>query len=171
MTRFDNRDVAFDVPDGWEDMTVVAFHAPQAPGSVFATNVTLSRVERKPTATLPIYATQQIANLSSTLPNFELVSQRDVTFGGRPAVELFFHWRADEQAIAQRITIFERKGGVWSFAASALRDLYEQNLPGFDRIATTLKFGDEPAAPPTGNTAPPSLRGGDRGGLDKPRGW
>lgn len=171
MTRFDNRDVAFDVPEGWNDRTILAFEGPKPAGARFATNVTLSRVEAQPVSSLAAFVVQQIANLSSTLPHFELISQRNVTFGGLPAIELFFHWRAEDYALSQRITVFERKGVLWSFAASALRDVFEEALPGFDRIASTLKFvGEVPPGPPSGSL-PPASGSSDRGGLERPRGW
>lgn len=162
MPRFDNRDLAFDAPDGWEDRSVVAFEAPKLPGIPFATNVTLMRVETKP-MTLATFATQQVANLASALPKFELASQRNVTFAGMPAIELLYHWQPPDGGITQRITVFQRGGKIWSFTASCIRGAFEQNVALFDKIASTIQFADAPntvgaplphAAPPPPHAAP-----------------
>lgn len=155
MPRFDNRDVAFDAPDAWEDRTVIAFEAPKPHGVPFATNVTLMRAESK-AIPLATFASQQIANLAAGLPKFELVSQKNVTFGGLPAIELLFHWAPPDGGITQRITIFERKGAIWSFTASAMRTAFAQQLPTFEKIIASIQFAAGPAGPPSGGSLPPA---------------
>ena len=170
MPRFDNRDVAFDSPEGWEDRTVIAFEAPKGPRVPYATNVTLMSVESKPISP-GTFATQQVANLSAGLPKFDLLSQKNASFGGLPAIELLYNWAPPDGAITQRMTIFERGGKIWSFTCSALRSAFQQNLPMFDRIAASIQFAG--AAPPGSPAGTPSSQSG--GSLpplpEKPRGW
>lgn len=162
MPRFDNRDVAFDAPEGWEDRTIIAFEAPKAAHShgVYPTSISLILVEKKPVS-LSTFATQQVAHLATALPKFELVSQQNVTFGGLPAIELLFNWQLSDGGVTQRMTIFERVGKVWSFTCSALRGAFDQNVPAFDRIARSIKFADGAPAPSSGGGGfPPSSGGG-----------
>ena len=175
MPRFDNRDVAFDSPEGWEDRTIIAFEGPRAAHlhGVYPTSVTLIPVEKKPVP-LSTFATQQIAQLAKALPKFDLVSQKNVTLDGVPAIELQFNWDLSDGAVTQRMTVFERGGKIWSFTCSALRGAFEVNAPTFDRIARSIKFADRALPSGGGGFAPPSSRGGS-GNLppqpEKPRGW
>lgn len=177
MPRFDNREVAFDSPDGWEDRTIIAFEAPTAAHShgVYPTSITLIPVEKKPIP-LATFATQQVAQLAKLLPKFDLRSQKNVTLGGLPAIELFFNWDLSDGAVTQRMTIFERGGKIWSFTCSALRGAFEVHAATFERIAQSLKFaGDVPAPSSRGGGGFPPPSGGGGGSLppmpDKPRGW
>jgi hypothetical protein len=139
LPQVDNRDVVLQVPDEWEDRSVVAFEAPRAPGAFLATNVALMRLDTKASSVLT-FVTQQVATLASSLPKFELVSQRDVTFGGLPAVEILYHWRPPDGALTQRITVFQREGKLWSFTATALRQEFPLAKPTFDKIAASVRF-------------------------------
>ena len=43
MSRYESRDVHFDIPRHWEDRTMVAFAAPPRPGQTTAPNVVMTR--------------------------------------------------------------------------------------------------------------------------------
>lgn len=139
MAQFDNRDVVFDVPEGWRDRSIVVIEAPRMPGSAFTTNITLMRVEGRAESTAA-FAMQQVADLSGALPRFELLSQKNVSLGGLPAIELLFQWTPPDGPIVQRITVFQRQGTFWSLTASARKGEWEKLVPDFDRVASSLRF-------------------------------
>jgi hypothetical protein len=150
LARYDNKEVAFEVPQGWEDKSVITFEAPRAPGRPFSPNVTLMRVplavpHGQPLAT---FATQQVASLAQSLPGFELVEQRnDVRVGGVPAVQIVYHWKHPDGALTQRVTMFLRDATLWSFAATAVRGDLEQTAPLFDRILASFQIAPVTGAP------------------------
>ncbi len=161
MARYDNRDVSFEVPEGWEDASVISFRVPGSPAGKLDANVTLMRSDTRPMSTpLATYAMQQVTTLASALPKFELVSQRDVMFGGLHAVEVLYSWSTPDGGVTQRITLFDRGAHTWTFTATARRAEFEGAKPHFDRIASTLQFaqGGSPSSPSSPST--PSSGGG-----------
>lgn len=161
VARYDNRDVSFDIPEGWTDASIISFRVPGPPSGKLETNMTLMKVDTKPASTpLSTYAMQQVSTLASALPRFELVSQKAVTFGGLPAVEILYSWGTPDGAVMQRVTVFDRGEYTWSFTATAQRGAFEKALPTFDRIAASFQFAPAGAAqggavPPPGGVVPP----------------
>ena len=152
MARFENKELGFDVPEGWEDRSVVSFEAPRPPGKMVGPNVTLMRIGKPRDQTLPAFATQQVASLAASLPKFELVEQRNITLGAAnetPAVQVLFHWQHPDGALTQRVTMFVRGENVWSFAATSLRGDLEQTNALFDSILRSFRIH------PVGNVAAP----------------
>lgn len=172
MRRSDNKEVAFEVPDDWEDKTVIAFEGPKAPGMTVGRNVTLMRVVIPPgsSPTLTTFATQQVASLASGLPGFELVRQQSTVAGNLPAVEIVYHWKHPEGSLTQRIMLFQRDRTVWSFTATALRGDMDAATPGFEKIFKSLVV--HPTGPGAGSAgAPPSPDSVPKPPPSRPRGW
>lgn len=154
MARYDNRDVSFDSPEGWEDRSVISYEMPGPPGAKLNTNITMMRVDNK-APSLQTFVVQQIATLASALPRFELVHQKSVTFGGLPAIEVLYTWATPDGAVTQRITVYQRKGQTYSFTATAMKSAFQKALPQFDAVADSIRFAE--GAPATGQFPP---RGG-----------
>ena len=140
MPRFDNREVSFDVPEGWQDRTVISFEAPRGGGVQPPSNVTLTKQPVASDKTLMGLVTQQIADLSMAFPKFELVRQRDTTVGTAPAIEILFHWAHPQGALTQQVTMFVNEGHVWSLTATTARGQIERDAAHFERMLRTLKF-------------------------------
>ncbi|HZF53167.1 MAG TPA: DcrB-related protein, partial [Polyangiaceae bacterium] len=102
MSRYDSRDLAFDVPRHWEDKTLVAFSAPARPGQATAPNLVMTRDMLGPSDTLDGYADRQLSELSKRLQEFELVGRRERTLGGQPAEELHFEWLGQLLALMRK---------------------------------------------------------------------
>jgi hypothetical protein len=151
VARYDSKDVCFEVPDGWENRSVISFQQPGPPSGKLNTNVTMMRDYNRPATTpLATYMMQQVSTLASVMPRFELVSQKNVTFGGLPAIEILYDWSTPDGAVRQRITIFERRGETWTFTASAMKSAFEKAQPDFDKLAASVTFAAGDAGPPVG---------------------
>ena len=141
MSRYDSRDLAFDVPRHWEDKTLVAFSAPARPGQATAPNLVMTRDRLGPSDTLDGYADRQLSELSKRLQEFELVGRRERTLGGQPAEELHFEWLGQSGPLEQRMVIaLGRRRQVYCFTATAAKADAEQLEPLFERILSTVRF-------------------------------
>lgn len=141
MSRYENRDVSFDVPRHWEDRTMVAFAAPPRPGQTTAPNVVMTRDTLSGEETIASYADKQLAELSKRLEGFELVSREERTIGGQPGIELSFTWRASTGELVQRLAMaLGRRRTVFCFNATAAKVDADQMNPLFDRILGTIRF-------------------------------
>lgn len=141
MSRYESRDVTFDVPRHWEDRTMVAFAAPPRPGQTTAPNVVMTRDLLASGETLAGYADKQLAELSKRLDGFELVAREEKSIGGQPGIELHFTWRASTGELEQWLAMtVGRRRTVFCFNATAARADGEQMTPLFDRILSTIRF-------------------------------
>ena len=147
MTRQAHCDLSFDVPDEWENKSIVAFAAPRQPGKVIQPNIVVTRDTLPAGQTLQTYATKQLATASKGLPRFALADTRGTTVGGMPAIAYSFTWEGDSGPLAQRQLMIACKEFVYSVTVSVHRGEQAAFNPIFDKILSTIEFG-EPAPPP-----------------------
>jgi hypothetical protein len=141
MSRYESRDVTFDVPRHWEDRTLVAFAAPAKPGQATAPNMVMTRDTLGAEETIGSYADKQLTELSKRLEGFELDERKEDTFGGQPGVELRFTWQGSAGKLEQRLVMVAgRRRSVCCFNATMAKADAEQLNPLFDRIISTIKF-------------------------------
>jgi hypothetical protein len=141
MSRYESRDVTFDVPRHWDDRTLVAFAAPAKPGQATAPNVVMTRDTLGPEETIQSYADKQLAELSKRLEGFELDERKELTFGGQPGVEFRFTWQGSAGKLEQRLAMaIGRRRTVFCFNATMAKADADQMNPLFDRILSTIRF-------------------------------
>lgn len=141
MSRYESRDVTFDVPRHWEDRTLVAFAAPAKPGQATAPNMVMTRDSLGPEETIQSYADKQLAELSKRLEGFELDERKEQTYGGQPGVELRFTWQGSSGKLEQRLAmVVGKRRTVCCFNATMSKADAEQMNPLFDRIMSTIRF-------------------------------
>jgi hypothetical protein len=141
MSRYESRDVSFDVPRHWDDRTLVAFAAPAKPGQATAPNVVLTRDTLGPEETIQSYADKQLAELSKRLEGFGLDERKELTFGGQPGVELRFSWQGSAGKLEQRLAMaVGKRRTVFCFNATMAKADADQMNPLFDRIMSTIRF-------------------------------
>jgi len=141
MSRYENRDVTFDVPRHWEDRTLVAFAAPAKPGQATSPNVVMTRDTLGAEETIQSYADKQLAELSKRLEAFELDERKETTFGGQPGVELRFTWQGSVGKLEQRLAMaLGKRRTVFCFNATMAKADADQMNPLFDRIMSTIRF-------------------------------
>ena len=140
MSRYENRDVTFDVPRHWEDRTLVAFAAPAKPGQATSPNVVMTRDTLGAEETIQSYADKQLAELSKRLEAFELDERKETTFGGQPGVELRFTWQGSVGKLEQRLAMaLGKRRTVFCFNATMDKADADQMNPLFDRIMYTIR--------------------------------
>ena len=94
--------LAFEVPQGWIERTIIVWSAPPSFSPV-PPNFVVAYDRPNPDETLAEYAERQFAELSGAVQGFELELRREIVFAGRPAVEIIFRKEAgDPEALAAR---------------------------------------------------------------------
>ena len=140
--RYQGPDVAFDVPRGWDDRTVVAFAMPPQKGQT-TSNVVMTRDALGQNETIAQYADKQFAELAKRLDGFNLVHRREVSVSGHAGVELRFGWLGSQGPLEQRlIMVATKKRAVLSFTATCPKAESAQLQPVFDRIFASVSLLD-----------------------------
>lgn len=132
--------LAFNVPQGWIDRTVVVWSAPPSSSPV-PPNFAVAYDRPKPDEALPEYAERQIADLARAAQGFELELRREIVFAGRPAVEVIFRWGAAPGVMQQRqVYCALPDGRVVSVASTARAADFAQADREFRRILRSLRW-------------------------------
>jgi hypothetical protein len=140
MARQSHKNLSFEVPDHWQDQTVVAWAAPAQAGKPAQPNIVVTRDKLPPGQTIKTYATKQVAAISKSLPEFEIEDSRDINVAGLPAVEVRFTWEGESGHLAQRQIMVAHKDVVYNITATCLSSGVADNTPIFDKIIASLQF-------------------------------
>ena len=141
MARFEQRDVAFDVPRHWVDKTLYAFSAPAKKGQQAAASLVMTRDELEPGETLRAYGERQIAELAKRVDGFELVATEPTKLGGMNAVSIRFLAKAASGPLDQRLLLVEsQRRTLYCFTTTSPKADADQNNPLFERILSTVRF-------------------------------
>lgn len=139
--NYQDRDVAFKVPDHWDDRSVIAFSAPKDPKKPVAPNVVVTREKPNHGESLDEYANRQLVQNAKTVNRFRLLSHVKTTLGGAPAVEIGFAWEHDGLglSIRQRHLIVQRSPHMLSIVFMAIDTDYAAFEKEFDSILATVR--------------------------------
>ena len=140
MTRFEQKDLSFDVPPGWQDRTVIAFAAPEKPGKVATATLIVTREKLGPNESLRTYSSRQLAQVARVLDGFELHESRDVNVAGLPAVQHVFGWNAAAGPLVQRITFAAVSDTVVGFTGTMPKSEVAELSPVFDQLLASVRF-------------------------------
>lgn len=141
MSKFNGRDVCIEVPDDWQDRTIIAFSSPLQPKQTVAPNIVLTRDSIGANEPASAYADKQLVELAKRLEAFNLSSRQDITLGGLAAVELVFTWRGGNGILKQKqIFVAPGNGLVITFVATALVSDFSSMEPVFGAILDTVEF-------------------------------
>jgi hypothetical protein len=140
MSRQTHRDLTLDVPEDWEDKSMTAFAPRRASPAAIQPSLVVTREPFVGDVSLRAFASQQLATVARSVPEFELTETRDETVGGLPAVVSDFTWQGDTGALAQRHVLVAF--GRWVYAITYSRSAWDagESLPAFDRILSSVAF-------------------------------
>jgi hypothetical protein len=110
MARYQGADLSFDVPNDWDDKSIVAFSAPAKPGTIVP-NITLTRDKMKPEETLDAYCDRTIVDMVKNLAAFKLIGKEARKVGESPAVEIIFAWNGTSGKQVQQQMLIVSTGG------------------------------------------------------------
>lgn len=149
------KNITIDVPQEWQDKTVLAFAAPPRAGKVAQPNVVVTRDSLPVGQSIRTYGAKQLAELAKALREFELLDSREVNVGGLAGVEYRFTWEGDAGPIFQRMLLAPLQDTVVTVTASAPKAEATTSAEVFDKILASVSFG-----PAAGGAARPLGTGG-----------
>jgi hypothetical protein len=156
MTLHEGKDLQFEVPDGWEDRSVVAYSAAASKANPSAPNVVVTRDKARDDDDPVKYANRQLGDLAKQLNGFRLQEQRDVVIGGLPGRALLFTWLSPRGRIAQRLTMIRLGSNVINVTTTVPNADAEKAAPVFDQILASMRFAASPPPSPKGGGGVPS---------------
>jgi len=143
---YEAKDLAFEVPDGWSDKSVIAF-APSGAGRKAAAPSFVVTREKIDGETLRTFAGRQLSQMAKGLKDFKLRVDRQVKVSDAEAVQYEFSWSAPSGTIFQQITMALHEGSVYLFTATAPIAQAAQVRELFDRILASVQLRG-PTPPP-----------------------
>lgn len=136
--KFTANDFTTELPDEWEDRTMVTLFAPFAPGS-FASNVVITKHDVETGANLESFAQEQIQLLKTSLPNYELLDQRLTTVNDYPAFQLLHRFES-EHGILQQVQAFLLAGAkIFAITGTARIEEFDRHIAAFRQVVENFR--------------------------------
>jgi hypothetical protein len=145
MPHYQSAEVRFNVPDGWQDCTIVSYAAPAKPGRAITPNLVVTRDAADGREPVTAYADRQLVEFAKRLDGFALKQRKERTLGGLPAVELVFTWDNPLGVLQQKqVCVLVGRRTMLNFTLSAAEEDFAGMEPGFDTILGSLRFPETP---------------------------
>lgn len=141
MARYQGVDLSFDVPNDWDDKSIVAFSAPAKPGTIVP-NVVLTRDKTKPNETLDAYCDRTIVDMAKNLGGFALTSREPRQVGQTPGVEIVFSWNGSsgKQVVQHMLIVVTGPNAVAGLNLTCDQADAKRLSAVSDRIFSSFKF-------------------------------
>ena len=145
MPHYQSAEVRFNVPDGWQDRTIVSYAAPAKPGRAITPNLVVTRDPADDREPVTAYADRQLVEFARRLDGFALKQRKERTLGGLPAVEMVFTWDNPLGVLQQKqVCVLVGRQTMLNFTLSAAEEDFGGMEPGFDHILASLCFPETP---------------------------
>lgn len=113
MSRFQNQEISFEVPEGWIDQSTTSFVFPEA-----ATGVTLTSERARPGETLDGAVAALRVSLAALFPGFLVLRVRPRRLGAAEGRELIVEWRHEIGQLRHVLVLALHDGQLWTLTAS-----------------------------------------------------
>jgi hypothetical protein len=141
-------EVRFEVPDDWQDRTVMVFAAPPAPGQKGSANVVLTRETADGDTPIGTHADQQLVVLIKSLEGFTLEARKEFSLAGRPAAEVRFRWNAGKEVLRQHVVFVRGRGNcLLTLSATARQEDFGHLAPVFQAVLGSVRFPETSSRP------------------------
>lgn len=133
---------SLDLPDGWEDRSVIALSFPEGsknPEASFA--ITRDRTAAQDRS-LAAYVDRQLVDMAKSCPRFELIRREPGRIEPHPAETMEFTWRSPNGSfVRQRQTILRLDTGVaLAFTGTAASNQFDQYAGTFEELVRTFRL-------------------------------
>ena len=140
--RYQLPDISLQVPDPWQNRSIIAFAAPLEPGQSVAPNVVVTREQVAPGQDFRAYADAHIV-FAKRLDEFKLISRQETQLRNLSAVALFFSWRGQTGTLAQWQIFFSGANGV---VFNAVATATEADFPRYQQLFGQIFGSMEPSS-------------------------
>jgi hypothetical protein len=142
VTRVIANGVQAELPEGWEDRTMVTLVGPRGARG-FAANIVITREPIGGAAGVADYARRQLAAMKAELPRLEVLDEREVAHRGAPAFARLQRFEAGDDVVQQAQTFVLSGATVYVITCSAQRDDFDAHIPAFRQITESFRVGDD----------------------------
>lgn len=139
--KFQGGNFALDVPDDWQDRSIISFVATVAP-TEFAPNTVITREPIDADASVEDYANRQFAVTQAEVEGLKIVEQNNTTVGGKPAVQINQKIAAHGLNLQQLQTFILGDEEIFIVTCTATAASFEQHLPRFQKIVESFRLGN-----------------------------
>lgn len=137
--RFGGNNFTLEVPDDWQDRSIISFVATVAPGE-FAPNVVVTKEPIDEETSVEDYAHRQFAVTQAEVQGLSVVEQQNVEINGRPAVQIVQKISAHGLNLQQLQTFILAEEEIYVVTCTSTAAAFQQHLPGFQKIADSLRL-------------------------------
>lgn len=139
--KFQTADFSLDVPDDWQDRSIISFVATVAP-TEFAPNTVITREPTDENQSVEDYANRQFAVTQAEVEGLKIVEQNNITVGGKPAVQINQKIAAHGLKLQQLQTFVLSDEEIFILTCTATAASFEQHLPRFRKIAESFRLNN-----------------------------
>lgn len=136
--KFTANDFTTDLPDGWQDRSMLTLVGP-ADGSGFAPNVVIMREPVSPRTSIEDYAREQHALARAEIPDLEVLDERPTTVNSAPAYQRLQRFTARGRRLQQAQTYVLSDRVVFVITCTAPLDNFDSQIPAFRRVVDNFQ--------------------------------
>lgn len=137
--QYQSNKFALEIPDDWQDRSIVSFSAAVAPNE-FAPNVVVTREIIDAETSIEEYTHQQFDITQSEVQGLKIIDRRQTSIGGRAAVQIIQKISAHGLTLQQLQTFILGEEEIYIITCTATESSFEQFLPRFQKIAQTFQL-------------------------------
>lgn len=136
---YQSNNFAVEIPDGWQDRSIISFAAETAPNE-FAPNVVITKEFIDDDTSIEDYANSQFEVAQAEVEGLQVVEQHNITVNGRPAVEAVQKIAAHGLNLQQLQTFILINEEIYIITCTATGATFNQHLPQFQKIANSFRY-------------------------------
>lgn len=137
--QFEGNNFALNVPDDWQDRSVISFVAKVAPNE-FAPNIVITSEPVNDDVSIEDYAKRQFSVTQAEVEGLTILEQNNIEIGGRPAVQIVQKIAAHGLNLQQLQTFLLAESQIFIVTCTATSTTFEQHLPNFGKVIESFRL-------------------------------
>ena len=137
--RYLSGNIALEVPDDWQNRSIISFVASRAP-SEFAPNVVITREKIDPLTSVEDYADEQFGITQAEVQGLTIIERQNVFINALPAVQIVQTITAHSLNLQQLQTFVLAETEIFIITCTTTAAAFNQHLPAFKQIAQSFRL-------------------------------
>lgn len=140
--KVNHNNFTVELPDEWEDRTMVTLVAPFQPGG-FASNVVITQHFIGSNESVEGFAEEQTRLLQQSLPQYQVLDRRSTEINGLPAVQQLHQFQTESGILQQAQTFVLAENVVYALTCTAQVTDFNAFIPAFRQIVENFRVRGE----------------------------
>lgn len=136
--KFTANDFTTELPDQWEDRTMITLLAPFAPGE-FASNIVITKHFPEAGATLEDFAFEQLQMLETSLPGFELLDRRFTKTNNFESYQQLHRFQSENGILQQVQTFLMTDQTIFVITGTAQIERFDAYIAAFRQVVENFQ--------------------------------